>query len=221
MRKSTIRPGERIGKLIAIEIIGRASTGGHYWLMHCDCGNDRIVTSGYVRRISSCGCGRKPHGHSSDGKQSKTYMSWQAMLRRCYYAKHPAYHLYGGRPPEKGGPVTVCPRWLNGEGELSAFQCFLADMGERPPNKSLDRINNTGGYHPSNCRWATSKQQAENRTEQKIGEKNHNAKLTDHKALEIRALNGVLSCNKIAERYGVCKKTVLNILHGKTWKHAA
>jgi hypothetical protein len=63
--------------------------------------------------------------------------------------KHPAYHNYGGRG------ITICVKW-------DIFANFLSDMGEVPPNHSLDRINNNGNYEPQNCRWATNEQQHRN-----------------------------------------------------------
>ena len=91
------------------------------------------------------------HGHAVDGLHSKTYDCWQAMKSRCYNKNNIGYRLYGG----KG--IRVCNRWLND------FNNFLADMGDCPMNKSLDRFpNKTGDYEPSNCRWATSFEQTRN-----------------------------------------------------------
>jgi hypothetical protein len=75
------------------------------------------------------------------------------MLRRCYNEAHISYHLYGGRG------IRVCKRWLGPHG----FENFLIDMGPRPTDMTLDRKKRNLGYSPTNCRWATAKQQTDNR----------------------------------------------------------
>ena len=81
-------------------------------------------------------------------------MSWESMKRRCFNPKVCGYAYYGGCG------ITVCDRWLGEHG----FANFLADMGERPSGKTLDRYPNpAGNYEPGNCRWATSKEQATNK----------------------------------------------------------
>lgn len=72
------------------------------------------------------------------------------MKSRCTREKDPAYASYGGRG------IRICERWLE------SFGNFLADVGERPPGTSLDRINNDGNYEPGNCRWATKRVQQNN-----------------------------------------------------------
>jgi hypothetical protein len=72
------------------------------------------------------------------------------MIQRCHNSKHKRYADYGGRG------ITVCDRWRE-------FPAFLADMGERPPGLSLDRVDNSAGYSAENCRWATLSEQNLNR----------------------------------------------------------
>lgn len=82
-------------------------------------------------------------------KMGPTYSSWQAMLNRCRNENIPTWPHYGGRG------ITICERW-------ESYESFLADMGERPDGRSLDRINVDGNYEPGNCRWATAQEQARN-----------------------------------------------------------
>lgn len=81
---------------------------------------------------------------------SPTYTTWISMRQRCNNSKHMAYPKYGAVG------IRVCKSWDN------SFINFLKDMGERPVGKSIDRKDNTMGYFPENCRWATPKQQANN-----------------------------------------------------------
>jgi hypothetical protein len=97
----------------------------------------------------SCGCLRKEkskfkgaHGHASHlSGRSPTFISWSSMVSRCTNSKQNSYALYGG------AGITICERW-------HSFANFLSDMGERPAGLTLDRINPSGNYEPSNCRWA-------------------------------------------------------------------
>jgi hypothetical protein len=98
------------------------------------------------------------HGHFVGGKPTSEWRAWDSMLARCYCAGHTNFARYGG----KG--VAVCERWRHD------FATFLSDMGPKPsPQHTLDRIDGTLGYEPSNCRWATRKEQQNNiRTNRRI-----------------------------------------------------
>ena len=80
------------------------------------------------------------------------------MKGRCYNTKNVSYHNYGGRG------ITVCDRWLKD------FWLFVEDMGYRPENHTLDRIDNNGNYSPENCRWSDIKKQSNNKRNTRIVE---------------------------------------------------
>lgn len=124
-----------------------------YWVYKCDCGKTCIKRKADVNHgsIKSCGCLAIKHGMTG----TRTYKTWRSMLYRCLDKNYPKFRLYGGRG------ITVCPQWKE-------FEVFLSDMGERPEGKSLDRIDSNGNYEPSNCRWATAKEQNNNSSNNRL-----------------------------------------------------
>jgi len=149
MPKALDLTGVRFGSLVAIS--RRRRPGKTAWLCWCDCGGEVVVITDSIRseRTRSCGCLHKSL-HTTHGMHgTRTYKTWEGMLARCRNHNNRGYKRYGGRG------ITICPRW-------QCFENFLADMGERPPAMSLDRIDNDGNYEPCNCRWATDEQQLNN-----------------------------------------------------------
>lgn len=142
--------GSVFGRLTVVYQL-ESQKGKAVWYCRCVCGCVCFPTGDALRsgKTQSCGCYRasgdytRKHGHGSYTKGvSRTYKSWQEMRARCSNPKHISYPNYGGRG------IVYDPAW-------DRFEQFLSDMGERPANTSIDRVDGDLGYSRMNCRWST------------------------------------------------------------------
>ena len=166
--------GQRFGKLLVSSFISMGRNYQRVWLCKCDCGGIKQVTSSDLRsgNVKSCGCaknGNPKHKMTN----TPTYLKWKSMKSRCLCSNSTIYYKYGGRG------IKVCDRWMK-------FENFLSDMGIYPIGLTLERINNNGNYEPSNCRWATYTEQAQN-TRRSVGI----SKLTQQELDDIRHKLGI------------------------------
>jgi hypothetical protein len=140
--------GQQFGKWTVIgeaEGIGRKA----HWNCICHCGNRNIVCGTVLRRGKSKCC-LQCRNASHRKSNTPEYKAWQSMKARCQNPSDKRYKNYGGRG------ISICPEW-------ESFETFFADMGQRPSSKhSIDRIDNSKGYSPDNCRWTTQAKQLRN-----------------------------------------------------------
>lgn len=154
--------GQRFSRLLVLNYAGMNRDREALWYCQCDCGITVVVKGSRIRRgvIKSCGCLKRDGSRKSHPvhgmHQTAEYQAWADMLQRCENPKVKAFHRYGGRG------ITVCERWHE-------FPHFIADMGLRPrKGLTLERVDNSQGYHPGNCEWRSWSKQSRNRVSNRL-----------------------------------------------------
>ena len=161
--------GKKFGRWTVLRF-SRTQKGKTIWVCRCECGVEKEVYGGNLLRgvSQSCGCFRvevvskikRTHGASGYNVKGRgpLYVTWSNIRRRCLDREDVRFKDYGGRG------IAVCARWRDGDGGLTGYECFVADMGPKPTKKhSVERKDVNGNYDPGNCVWATQAEQTRNK----------------------------------------------------------
>jgi hypothetical protein len=194
-RAKPIQIGDRFGRWIVVAE-GKPTTNGaghrqRRVRCRCDCGVETDKLPSGLRNGSSrsCGCLQREitakrsttHGHTRGYQKHHLYDTWVKMRSRCRNPNDQCFEHYGGRG------IDVCDRWFDD------FAAFASDMGMKPsPHHSVERVDNDGGYNPSNCIWADKTAQARNTRR--------------NRWIDVRGDQVLIA--EIAERAGICESSV-------------
>ena len=147
--------GKKFQMITVLSFAGITTNRSACWNCICDCGKEFQATGSNLKKQVSCGCEARKNKIISATTHGMTNTSefniWLGIRKRCRSKNDKYYSRYGGRG------IDVCDSWFN------SFEAFYADMGPRPQGLSIDRVDNSKGYNPSNCRWASIRQQQRNK----------------------------------------------------------
>jgi hypothetical protein len=214
LKENEPKIGDTNNRLIIINLDIPFELSGTQWRrmvrVRCECGNEFDTKLHYFKsgKVKSCGCLHKNSlGHTFYSKDNtpegkRTYISYSAMKKRCYYVEGEHYPNYGGRG------IIVCDRWMEPD---NGYKNFFEDMGYRPKGMTLDRVNVNGNYEPGNCRWADA-------STQKINQRrfSHIKQYTDEKWIEIQKdyIENKLSYDNISKKYSVSSNAIMKHFGG-------
>lgn len=181
--------GKKFGRLTVIAFVSKDKSRKHMFLCKCDCGKEKVVSRNNLvtGTTKSCGCIKVELLKSKAKKYSKNtheklYNTWAGMKQRCYNPNAERYTIYGARG------IQICDKWKNSFVDFAEW----ALLNGYQEGLSIDRIDPNGNYEPSNCRWATLKEQSNNK----------------RRSIKLKVDNQEITIPELSKKLGVSYSTV-------------